>query len=80
MYGISQILDKLFRFQREKEQLFIPPKIVEAPSTSQAIHLSPLDGPSTKRCDSCDKTLGTVNDIQFVMPFDGGMVWYLYRA
>jgi hypothetical protein len=65
MYGISQILDKLFRFQRKKKQLIIPLKIVEAPNAFQDTYLSPLDGPSTKRCDFCDKTSSIVNDIQF---------------
>ena len=36
---------------------------VESPS-SQATYLSPLDGPSTKGCGSCDKTSSMVNDIQ----------------
>jgi hypothetical protein len=43
MYKISQILDNLFRFQREKEQLIIPPKIIEVPFIFQATYLLPLN-------------------------------------
>jgi hypothetical protein len=63
-YIISQILDKFFKFQREREQLFVPLEIAQAPSTFQATYLSPLDDPFTKGCDYCDTISGTVNDIQ----------------
>jgi len=64
MYGISKILETVFKSQRLREELVIPSKVHSIPPTLPPQYSSPLECPTSIKCGRCDKTSSTLNVLQ----------------